>query len=49
MLTFFDEDGDGCLSLEEFTELYKHMNDESLVPDEDDKDDGTIPDETGEC
>ena len=33
MLNFFDKDNDGCLSKEEFIELYKHMNDE-VIPDE---------------
>jgi len=39
MLNFFDTDKDGCLSLEEFLELYKHINDETIP------DDGEVDDE----
>ena len=42
MLNFFDKDGDGCLNQEEFIDLYKHMNDET-IPDEEEKDDETVP------
>ena len=35
ILAYFDKNEDGCLSREEFTELFKNMNDESMVPDED--------------
>jgi len=43
MLNFFDKNGDGCLSKEEFLELYKHINDET-IPDKD-EDDNIIPDD----